>query len=208
VSDTSAPHRRIHVFVNEAAGSVDDVARQSGDIRDAFAAADVDATVEPVDPARLADSIVSRWGKGDCDAIVVAGGDGTISCAAGAAVESGAVLGVLPMGTFNHFAKDLGITVELRDAAAELAAAPVESVDVAEVNGRVFINNAALGVYPEMVETRDDIRERRGWGKIRAVPVAMLRTLRQMPSPSARRSCSSATGCSTMAVVEWACGRR
>jgi diacylglycerol kinase family enzyme len=97
-------------------------------------------------------------------------------------VESGAVLGVLPMGTFNHFAKDLGIPGDLRGAAAALAVATVEEVDVAEVNGRVFVNNAALGVYPEMVETRDDIRERRGWGKIRAVPVAMVRTLRRMPS--------------------------
>jgi diacylglycerol kinase family enzyme len=182
VTDASGTRRRVDVFVNEAAGSVDDIARQSEDIRSAFAAAGVDARVEPVDPARLAESIAARWGRGECDAIVVAGGDGTISCAAGAAVESGAVLGVLPMGTFNHFAKDLGIPGDLRGAAAALAVATVEEVDVAEVNGRVFVNNAALGVYPEMVETRDDIRERRGWGKIRAVPVAMVRTLRRMPS--------------------------
>lgn len=170
------------MFVNEAAGSVDDVARQSDDIRDAFVAAGVAATVEPIDPARLADEIRSTWGRGGIDVIVVAGGDGTISCAAGAVVDCGAVLGVLPMGTFNHFGKDLGVSTGLTDAAAQLADAAVERVDVAEVNGRFFVNNAAIGVYPEMVETRDEIRERRRWGKIRAVPAAMLQTLRRMPS--------------------------
>jgi diacylglycerol kinase family enzyme len=91
------------------------------------------------------------------------------------------VLGVLPMGTFNHFAKDLGMPVDLDDAVAFLAAAEISEVDVGDLNGRMFVNNASIGVYPEMVANRDEIRNRRGWGKIRAAPVAIARTLRRLP---------------------------
>ena len=91
------------------------------------------------------------------------------------------MLGVLPMGTFNHFAKDLGMTAELAAATKFLADAEVTAVDVGEVNGRVFVNNASIGVYPKMVGEREDIRARRGWGKIRAAPVAVVRTLRRLP---------------------------
>ena len=178
----AASRRRFHVFVNEAAGSVEDVARQSAEIEQAFADSAVDVTVAAIDPAGLADAIRTTWESGDLDAIVVAGGDGTISCAAGAAVSAGAVLGVLPLGTFNHFAKDLGVPTAVPDAVAYLAAAPIDAVDVGEINGHVFVNNAAIGVYPEMVTLRDVIRERRGWGKVRAVPAAMVQTLRRMPT--------------------------
>ena len=90
-------------------------------------------------------------------------------------------LGVLPLGTFNHFAKDLGIPLDLAEAAAAVVVGAVRSVDVAEVNGRCFVNNSSLGVYPVMVGLRDRIREERGWGKVRSVPVAAWRVLRRFP---------------------------
>jgi diacylglycerol kinase family enzyme len=178
---------RIHVLVNGGAGSVDD---PDGDgdaqrtaIVDAFAAAGATAEVTDVAPADLPGEVCHIWEADDRpDVVVVAGGDGTVSCAAGVAVETDVVLGVLPLGTFNHFAKDLGLPTDLEGAAAALVAGEVRPVDVAEVNGRIFVNNSTLGVYPAMVEIRDRIRERRGWGKIRAVPVAAFHVLRDFPT--------------------------
>jgi diacylglycerol kinase family enzyme len=120
------------------------------------------------------------WQQG-LDAVIIAGGDGTVNCAAQVALQSDIVLGVLPMGTFNHFAKDLGMTSDLLASAKFLSVAEAIPVDVGEVNGRVFVNNASIGVYPKMVRERDDLRARRGWGKVRAAPVAVVRTLRRLP---------------------------
>ena len=90
--------------------------------------------------------------------IVVAGGDGTIASAAQLLTNTKVELAVLPLGTLNHFARDLQIPTIL-DAAAELAVNGMASpVDVGEVNGRRFINNASVGLYPSMVKDRDRIR--------------------------------------------------
>ncbi len=176
---------RLHVLVNGGAGSVDeaDGAAQRAAITDAFAAAGATVEVSDVTPEDLPDEVCRIWEADDRpDAVVVAGGDGSVSCAAGVAVETDVVLGVLPLGTFNHFAKDLGLPADLEGAAAALVAGEVRQVDVAEVNGRIFVNNSALGVYPAMVEIRDEIRDRRGWGKVRAVPVAAFHVFRDLPT--------------------------
>ncbi len=172
--------RTYHVFINDAAGSVGEPEQQVRDITEAFGAVGVDATVESIEPERLPEVMRAAWKRG-VDAVVVVGGDGTISGAAEVAVADGMVLGVLPMGTFNHFAKDLGMTPDLAAAVRFLAEAEVVPVDVGEVNGKIFVNNASIGVYPAMVTERDDLRERRGWGKVRAAPVAIVRTLRRLP---------------------------
>jgi diacylglycerol kinase family enzyme len=176
---------RIAVLVNGGAGSVDD-ADEEGEaaaIELAFRDAGAEATVDVVDPERFQARIREIWdGPDRPDAIVVAGGDGTVSCAAAEAAGTDVVIGVLPLGTFNHFAKDLGLPTELKEAASALVGGTVREVDVAEVNGRVFVNNSVLGAYPAMVAIRDRIREARGWGKVRAVPVAAYRVLRQFPT--------------------------
>ncbi|MEY2580554.1 MAG: hypothetical protein QOE09_403 [Ilumatobacteraceae bacterium] len=172
--------RRYHVFINDLAGTARERADSAQDLADAFGRVGVDATVAHVDAQHLPHAMREAWGAG-IDAVVVGGGDGTTNCAAGVAVAEEMVLGVLPMGTFNHFAKDLGVATDLEEAVKFLATAEVTAVDVGEVNGRVFVNNASIGVYPEMVSIRDEIRKRRGWGKLRAAPVAVVRTLRQLP---------------------------
>ena len=172
--------RTYHVFINDAAGSVSEPEQQVREITEAFGAVGVDATVDNIEPERLPEVMRAAWKHG-VDAVVVAGGDGTISGAAEVAVADDMVLGVLPMGTFNHFAKDLGMTPDLAAAVRFLAEAEVVPVDVGEVNGKIFVNNASIGVYPAMVTERNDLRERRGWGKVRAAPVAIVRTLRRLP---------------------------
>lgn len=179
--------RRFHVFVNqeagfgdEEAGSVDETATQAVWLKHAFGEHGIDATVVRVDVRDLPPAMLAAWQDGT-DALVIGGGDGTVNCAAQVAIDNNIVMGVLPMGTFNHFAKDLGTPVELAEAVRFLAVAEPTAVDVGEVNGRVFVNNASLGIYPKMVSERDEIRARHAWGKVRAVPVAVARTMRRLP---------------------------
>jgi diacylglycerol kinase family enzyme len=118
---------------------------------------------------------------GRIDAVVVGGGDGSVSTAAGVLAGTGVPLGVLPVGTLNHFAKDLGMPLEIEAAAEALATAEVAAVDVGEVNGRVFVNNSLLGVYPYMVADRERRRELHGIGKWTAMSLAFLRMLWRFP---------------------------
>ena len=96
--------------------------------------------------------------------VVGGGGDGTIAAIAAALVDTDAVLGVLPMGTLNHFAKDLGIPLELEKAVQTLFSGRIARVDVGEVNGRVFLNNSSIGFYPRIVQERER-EQRRGLSK-------------------------------------------
>ncbi len=178
---------RLAVLLNAAAGSVDetDIPGERRRIADAFAAVapDVDVDVEAVAPARMARQIERVWQRSPRpDAIVVAGGDGTVGNAAGAAAGTDIVIGVLPRGTFDHFATDLGMPGDLAAAAAALVDGEIRRVDVGEVNGRVFVNNSLLGLYPHMVAIRDRVMDERGWGKVRAVPLAAARVLGTFPT--------------------------
>ena len=93
-----------------------------------------------------------------CDTLVAGGGDGTINTAASAIVGRNITLGVLPLGTLNHFAKDLGIPLNLDEAAKIILEGSWCRVDVGEVNGRIFLNNSSLGVYPLLVRLRERYR--------------------------------------------------
>ncbi len=109
--------------------------------------------------------------------LIVGGGDGTISAAASALAGTDTVLGILPLGTLNHFARDLGIPMDLDEAAQLIAGGKHRSVDIGEMGERVFINNSAIGLYPLMVVDRDLQRKRLGRSKRAAMIVASLRTL-------------------------------
>lgn len=108
--------------------------------------------------------------------VIAGGGDGTISAIASVVAGTPAVLGVLPMGTLNHFAKDLGIPTDLPSAVGALAAGREVRVDIGEVNGRVFINNSGLGLYPVIVRLREKKQEQ-GASKRRAALAAAARAL-------------------------------
>jgi YegS/Rv2252/BmrU family lipid kinase len=108
-------------------------------------------------------------------AVVAGGGDGTQSAVASRLVDTDMVHGVLPLGTLNHFAKDLGIPLKIEDAVRTVAQGRVRQVDVGEVNGRVFINNSSLGLYPEIVRARELQQMHLGKSKWRALASAVLR---------------------------------
>lgn len=113
--------------------------------------------------------------------MVAAGGDGTISAVADVVRGSGSALGVMPFGTLNHFAKDLGIPQDPVEAARTIAGGRRAAVDIGEVNGRAFINNASLGLYPGMVRERDRQQRRLRRSKRHAMMWATLAVLNRPP---------------------------
>jgi diacylglycerol kinase family enzyme len=118
--------------------------------------------------------------------VIAGGGDGTVSAVASRLVDTEAALGVLPLGTLNHFAKDLGIPLELDAAIDAIARGREVRVDVAEVNGHVFINNSSLGLYPDIVLDRERQRRRLGRGKWTALLSAAVHAARRYPVLSVR----------------------
>ncbi len=165
------------ILINRGGGSVGETRA----IRDALDASGIEGDVEVVDGADLHQAAERAVAEG-VGLIVAGGGDGTISCVAGAVAGTRTKLGVLPLGTLNHFARDLGIPVDLDEAAKLIASGRTRRVDVAEVNGRVFINNSAIGVYPLMVSDRDEQQEKLGRRKRPAMAIAAARTLLRFSS--------------------------
>jgi diacylglycerol kinase family enzyme len=108
-----------------------------------------------------------------------------VNTLAGVAIDAGVPLGVLPQGTLNHFAKDLGIPTDLDDALGVVLAGHTRRVDVGEVSGRIFINNSSLGVYPRIVRLRERYGAR-GPGKWLAALWATLAVLRRHPFAAVR----------------------
>ncbi|RBY78266.1 PA-phosphatase [Geodermatophilus sp. TF02-6] len=124
----------------------------------------------------IADLLEDAARSGRARALGVAGGDGSVAAAAAVALEHGLPLAVLPAGTLNHFARDLGVHTVEHAAEAVVAGQAVE-VDVACVNGTPFLNTASIGSYPEMVRRRDALAGRMGrWA---AMTVAAAQTLRR-----------------------------
>lgn len=91
--------------------------------------------------------------------VIAGGGDGTMNAVANALAGTDTALGVLPLGTLNHFAKDLGVPLATDAAVANAFAGRVRDVDVGEVNGRVFVNNSSIGFYPEIVRERETLQQ-------------------------------------------------
>ncbi|MGE5600537.1 MAG: diacylglycerol/lipid kinase family protein, partial [Pseudomonadota bacterium] len=146
--------REVLVCVNRSSGAAARSEREAEEIRAALANAGIKGRVELLDGAAIAEQ-AKKAAEAGAELIVVGGGDGTISAAAGALAGTETSLGILPLGTLNHFARDLGIPMKLDEAAKVIAAGQTRVVDVAEVNGRTFINNSAIGLYPLMVIDRD-----------------------------------------------------
>lgn len=129
--------------------------------------------------ARIADAVADGVRAG-FDTIVVGGGDGTLCAAAAHLADRRQRLGVLPLGTFNYFARSLGIPPTIDEAVAILVQGHERRVGIGEVNGRVFLNNASLGVYARVLEQRERLYGRWGRSRLAAhlsvlLPVARFR---------------------------------
>lgn len=136
-----------------------------------------------------------RWRKGaDLDVfvqqavadgfstIVAAGGDGTVMGVAHALLGRDAHLAVLPLGTFNYFARGLGLPQDPEAAARAILAGHPRRVSVGTVNGQLFLNNASIGIYPTILQAREDIYARMGRSRLLA-HWSVLRTLLRFQRP-------------------------
>jgi diacylglycerol kinase family enzyme len=167
--------RRVTVILNEAAASVK--AGMASEIASSFTRAGIGISLESVGGDTPLATIAAR-GAARGDVLVAAGGDGTVSAVAAVAVDTNSTFGVIPLGTLNHFARDAGIPLDREQAIAAIADGRVNELDVADLNGRVFVNNASLGLYPRILFERNS-EQRRGRRKWTAVAVASFRVWRR-----------------------------
>jgi len=154
---------RVVVIVNSGAGSVESD-RQSDEIRQAFHDNGIYAEIQTVQPGMKLNELAEDAVQSDAEIVVAAGGDGTVSSIANQLIGTNKTLGVLPLGTLNHFSKDLQIPQDIIEAIRVIANGVLRRVDVGEVNGRYFINNSSIGLYPRIVRKREQ-QERLGRGK-------------------------------------------
>jgi diacylglycerol kinase family enzyme len=169
---------KVRVIVNRSGGTLKGQEDEEARIRAAFEAAGVDADLRMTEAADIHKALKEAAAAPGLDAVVAGGGDGTLSCAAGHLAGSGRPMGILPLGTLNHLARDAGIPADIEEAAKVIAAGHVREIDVAEVNGRVFVNNSSVGLYPDMVMLRELEQEKLGRSKRRAMLSASWATLR------------------------------
>lgn len=177
--------KHITVIINGEAGSGHDdaVATQ---LRSAFGRHGMAATVVLAKGGQDMIASARRAVQEGVPMVAGGGGDGTQNAVASVLVGTGIPYGVLPMGTLNHFAKDLGIPLDLDGAVRTIATGVPKQVDVGEVNGQVFLNNSSLGLYPDIVRDREKQQTRLGRGKWPAAMWATLAALRRYPFLSVR----------------------
>jgi diacylglycerol kinase family enzyme len=143
-------------------------------------AAGLTADVRAVPPDRMGEALRAAR-EGGATTIVVGGGDGTVRSAAQELAGTDVALGILPLGHRNHAARDLGLPLDLEEAVRLLARAPLRAVDVGDLDGRAFLNNSCLGVYPFLVRVRDHHERRFKWSRLPALLRAAWVTFWRFP---------------------------
>jgi diacylglycerol kinase family enzyme len=152
----------IDVIINAGSGAQDkeEAARR---VSDCFSSRGIPARVELVRTPGDLPAAAERAARSDSEIVVAGGGDGTIGAVAAGLLDSPKALGILPLGTFNYFARRHGIPLDLDGALGIIAGdiAP-RAVSVGEVNGRVFLNNSSIGLYPAILKQRETTYRRFG----------------------------------------------
>ena len=166
----------ITVVLNPAAGLKHDEATPDR-LSELFVRAGSPVRIVVLEFGTDAEQVVRSAIEAGAAAVVAAGGDGTVRSVAAGLAGSHTPLGVLPLGTLNHFAKDMGIPLELERAVETILAGHQRSVDVGAVNDRIFVNNSSIGIYPDIVVAREELR-RQGLRKWTAFALATTRILR------------------------------
>jgi len=167
--------------MNAGSGSDEDKDETKKQLVEVFRANNLDAHFSVAESGEQLLEIAKEAARSDYQTIVAAGGDGTISAVAAAISESGKTLGVLALGTLNHFSKDLNIPAELEESIRTIAENNTAEIDIGEVNGQIFINNSSIGLYPQIVRRREQQQHRLGRGKWAAAFWAAIAVLRRYP---------------------------
>ena len=168
------------IFLLNAAAGRSDPQALSALIEDTFSQAGRNVEIVLAPPGELSTLAARAAEKAQrlSTAIVAVGGDGTVSTVAQAAHAQGCVMGVVAQGTFNYFARTHGIPTEPEQALLALLDAQVVPVQVATVNKQVFLVNASLGLYPELLEDREAYKARFGRSRFVALAAACITLLR------------------------------
>jgi diacylglycerol kinase family enzyme len=167
------------VLLNARAGALIDMGAER--VRDALEsslkgrARQID--IRLVRPGQLGDEI-QRAAHSDVSTLIVGGGDGSANCAAHALAGSSKTLGVLPFGTMNLFARDLGMPAVVEDAIEAIGDAKPRKIDLAHLNGRHFHSLSGLGFFSQMARAREEVRGHK-LGRLFGVGIAALRALRR-----------------------------
>ena len=145
-----------------------------------FSAGEHNARISLANNGEEVVELARRAAQSDSGIVVAGGGDGTVSTVASALVDTDKTFGVLPLGTLNHFAKDLHIPLDVEAAARTIMAGHTTQVDVGEVNGHIFLNNSSLGLYARLVHRRKE-NQRLGYRKWSAFFWATVAVMRRYP---------------------------
>ena len=175
----SEPPKRWTVVLNRSAGGIAEVEESVVEsLREQFHSHELIADFQLVAADDLEEAIQSAT-KIDGMGVAVGGGDGTLSAAAGILANGTVPLGILPLGSLNHFARDLGIPLTLPEAVEVISEGQLSCIDLGEVNGKYFINNSSIGAYPRVIRLRERKRKILGQHKWVAHAVAFYRFLRK-----------------------------
>jgi len=171
----------ITIIHNPRAGG--DGSPDSETVLAAFARHGLDVRLQVLTPDADLPAMLDEAFAGDASCIVAAGGDGTVNAVAECLLDRPHMsLGVLPLGTLNHFARDLGIPLEIDQAVQVLVDGHRVVIDAGEINDRLFLNNASIGLYATIVAHREHERRRLGLGKWPALAKAIWAALRNPTS--------------------------
>jgi diacylglycerol kinase family enzyme len=166
------PH--IIVVMNSGSGH-DDKEEMASAIRTELEASGQTFEIIRPDPDDIASCIAEAVARSSGAGILVAaGGDGTLNAVASSAIDCGWTLGIIPLGTFNFYARDLGLPLDAAAATRVLTDGLVRSVAVGRINGRLFLNNASFGLYRQLLEDREEMKQRLGRYRLVAAYAAML----------------------------------
>lgn len=167
---TAAPDAAaFHIVFNAKSGS-GDAAQARRQIEETLHAAGREYEFLPIDDPKRIDEVAQRAARAavrSSGAVIVAGGDGTINAVAQAVLPTGRPFGIVPQGTFNYSSRAHGIPLEPAEATRALLSARVKPAQVGSVNGRIFLVNASLGLYPQLLQDREHYK--RQYGRNRAV---------------------------------------
>ena len=161
--------RAMTILLNRGSGNEDKAAlRQT--IVDTLTGAGVDVDVVEIGPGDDFDAVCRKAvarAKAEGRLVVATGGDGTITGVAGHCLREGVTMGILPRGTFNYFARDLGIPVEVEGALDVLLTGQEKGVTIGRVNDHIFLNNASFGLHTTMIRAREQATTR--FGRLRFI---------------------------------------
>lgn len=174
MATTSPAGRHVHVIVNSRSGSSGEE-ELAEHISASLTARGMRVRMDLTHTGHDLKAAISRSASGEFDVVVAGGGDGTIAAVAGGVVGTQALFGVLPLGTFNYFARRFEIPLDVDGALEVIAAGVTRSIGIGEVNGRFFLNNSSIGLYPAVLQHRETTYRRIGRNRAVAyLSVALL----------------------------------